>query len=125
MLRKPATLSPMKKLTGLGAAGCAILALAGCATTDIQATATAAPAQYPFACAALTLASRGQWAQAQHRWLSAEQSASDGGALAAFMILGEDSGTLAGDQMMGHPQSADLATYQSDLSGDGAYTAGC
>jgi hypothetical protein len=113
-------------LIGLAAAGCAILGLAGCgsgATTST--TPTVAAAQYPFACAALTLANQGQWAEAQHRWLSAEQNASDGGAVAAFMVLNLDSAMLAEDQLSGGSQTAHLATYHSDLSGDSAFTAGC
>jgi hypothetical protein len=115
------------RLIGL-AATCAILCLAGCATTDIHSSAAAVAPQYPFACAAMTLGRQGQWAEAQHRWLSAEQSASaanDGGGVGAFAILGVDSGMLAADQYTGGSQTAHLATYQSDLSGDSAYTAGC
>jgi hypothetical protein len=111
-------------IVGLAAAGFAIIGLAGCASTSAPATSTTSAA-YPFACNALTLGSQGDWAGAQHRWLSAEQSASDGGAVAAFLVLNVDSGMLAADHLTGKSQAADLATYHSDLSGDSAYTAGC
>jgi hypothetical protein len=73
----------------------------------------------------LTLGGQGMWADAQHRWLSAEQGATDGGAVAAFLVLNLDTAKLAEDQLTGASQTADLATYHSDVSGDGAYTAGC
>lgn len=112
------------KRSTLVTAAFTIVGLAGCGAS-VQANAPRPTAQYPFACAALVLANQGNWAQAQHRWLSAEQSASDGSAVAAFAVLNVDSGVLAADQLTGHSQTADLATYRSDLSGDSAFVAGC
>jgi hypothetical protein len=128
-------------LIGLTAA-CAILGLAGCspaASPDTSAatapptgapSATAAPvpaAPNQLVCTAMQLAARGAWSQAETHWLAAEEHAatSDPGATSAFYLLVTDSGTVATDQLSGAPQAADIATYNTDLAGDTAFTAGC
>jgi hypothetical protein len=138
-------------LIGLTAA-CAILGLAGCspaaspdtsaatapptgapsalATVPTTAPTTAAPvpaAPNQLVCTAMQLAARGAWSQAETHWLAAEEHAatSDPGATSAFYLLVTDSGTVASDQLTGAPQAADIATYNTDLAGDTAFTAGC
>jgi hypothetical protein len=122
-------------LVGLAAAGCVLLGLVGCGAatpTDTAVGPTGAPAatqaaNNQLACTAMGLASQGQWAQAETHWLSAEEHAATGNyaAAMAYYLLVTDSGTIATDQLTGAPQAADVATYNRDLAGDGAYTAGC
>jgi hypothetical protein len=135
-------------LIGLAAASCVILGLAGCspaASTDTSA-ATAPPTGAPstlatapttaapvpaapnqLVCTAMQLAARGAWSQAETHWLSAEEHAatSNPDATQAFYLLVTDSGAVATDQLTGAPQAADIATYNTDLAGDTAFTAGC
>jgi hypothetical protein len=133
-------------LIGLAAAGCAVLGLAACspAATDRPASSplTAAPTGAPpptptpsaatdqFACTAIQLAAMGQWVQAESHWTSAasQEALSNLAAAMAFIRLAEDSGTIATDQTDGASsavQATDTATYNSDLAGDRAFTAGC
>jgi predicted component of type VI protein secretion system len=134
-------------LVGLTAA-CAILGLAGCspAASPDTSPATAPPTGAPSAlatapttappvqgapnqlvCTAMQLAAQGQWSQAETHWLAAEEHAatSNPDATSAFYLLVTDSGTVATDQLSGAPQAADIATYNTDLAGDTAFTAGC
>jgi hypothetical protein len=83
-----------------------------------------------FACTAIQLAAMGQWVQAESHWTSAasREALSNLAAAMAFIRLAEDSGTIATDQTDGASsaiQATDTATYNSDLAGDRAFTAGC
>lgn len=111
------------RITRLSLLTACLFPLIGCGETASTPPPSATPNS--FACAAIQLGNQGHWADAQHRWLSAQQGSTDGGAVAAFLVLNLDSARLAADQFTGESQTADLATYHSDLSGDGAFTQGC
>jgi hypothetical protein len=94
-------------------------------------TLTPSAAADQFACTAIQLAAMGQWVQAESHWSSAasrEEGSSNLAAAMAYIRLAEDSGTVATDQTDGASsavQATDTATYNSDLAGDRAFTAGC
>jgi hypothetical protein len=90
------------------------------------ATAPSAPTAAPlYVCTAVSLGATGQWAQAEEHWITDETKPGELQATFAFLQLGEDAGAIALDQYENKPIANDVATYNADLSGDGAYTVGC